>query len=247
MRYRLAGREIRTENAAQPSSRAARWILGIIASLPRRAVALDYGCGRLRYTVALAKRAHVVHAVDSAVQLTRRQVIHGRLTSVADFARAIDNIRVHDVSSAAWRRLRYEFILCANVLSAIPSHAARSRVLRSLRAALAPHGRLLAVTQYTNSSFTAYASDRRAEKFLDGYLIRSARGTFFYGVIPPAPLAGMCRKAGLHVLAAGRVGQAAYAVCARAGLTRVSGAEGRPNNEMHLTRSAMARLRGPRR
>ncbi len=109
----------------------------------------------------------------------------------------------------AARAIRYDFILCANVLSAVPSHTARSRRLRSLREGLRPRGRLLAVTQYTNSCLSAYASDRRAERFLDGYLIRSSRGTFFFRVIPPASLANM-----LHVLDAGRVGQAAYALCA---------------------------------
>ena len=85
MRYRVKGLEIRTENTAKVPTQAARGVLSFIRHLPCVRRACDIGCGKLRYAAALASLADRLTLVDSEVQLTRAQVIHGKKTTVQDY------------------------------------------------------------------------------------------------------------------------------------------------------------------
>ena len=87
MRYVVRGLEIRTENAAKPIGRASRWVLKWIEGLPSNAVALDYGCGNLRYTVPLAERVRSVYAVDSEYQVRRVQKLGDSYSDLCLYAR----------------------------------------------------------------------------------------------------------------------------------------------------------------
>ena len=127
MRYKVKGLEIRTENAAKPYGQGCRWILRWITQLPTVVSALDYGCGKFRYTIPLSKRVRSVCAVDSACQINRTQMVRNVRTTLVDYAREhLKNVKVFDVSSGAWCRKKYDSIICANVLSVIPSRSADS-------------------------------------------------------------------------------------------------------------------------
>lgn len=185
MRYTINGTEIRSENAAKPAADAAAALVRWIRGRDRTPSALDYGCGKLRYTAHLAKRSNSVGIVDSEVQITRKQRIHGEYTSVEDYAKrkwpscTIQNLPDFWKQSA----LRYHFVLCANVLSAIPCPRIRAKSLRAIRAALGDHGRVLFVNQHTNSYFTEVRKKRSTRLHLDGWIAKSKSGASYYGIL----------------------------------------------------------------
>ena len=150
MRYRVNGEEIRSENAAKPMAQASNALVDCILSRPCIDHALDYGCGKLRYTPYLARRCSHFGLVDSSLQLERLQMIAGRHTTVKKYAQTRwPSCRIY-TAQEFWRGTdeRYDFVLCANVLSAIPSRIIRSQSLRAIRACLRRTGECLVVNQY---------------------------------------------------------------------------------------------------
>jgi len=201
MRYRVKGLEIRTENTAKVPAQAARGVLSFIRHLPRVRHACDIGCGKLRYAAALASLARRLTLVDSEVQLTRAQVIHGKKTTVQDYvATHMGNCETQTISEFLSAGARFDFVLCANVLSAIPQTRARSCLLRGIRRALRPTGRCLFVTQYRNSYFKAIAGSDGAVPHLDGWLLKTAKGAFYYGLLPPDKLVALVARHGFTVV-----------------------------------------------
>ena len=216
MRYLVRGLEIRSENAAKPASSAGRWMLNWIRTLPANARGLDIGCGKLRYTVPLAKRISSVTAVDSAIQLNRQATIFGTISSVRRYAsRTLRNVTVCSLEDPVWRRKRYQIILCSNVLSAIPCRKTRKRLIRTAYTCLAPQGKLLLTTQYRNSHFNRWRRARNAYSYLDGFLVQGKRGTSFYGLLDASALARLCRECGFTVLEEGHANELAYVLAHR--------------------------------
>lgn len=215
MRYRIQGELVRTENCAKPYSQASTWVLAWIHSLPNTAVALDFGCGKLRYTIPLAKQLRSVVAVDSSHQILRRQAINGRYTTVKAYAkRFLSNARVCAVESERWQRT-FDVILCANVLSAIPDRKVRQRVLRRLACRLKTKGKMLVCVQFRNSHFEGWKHNSRARPYKDGWLVKNGRRTSFYGIIPPQSLINACKDANLTVISSGSHGESAFVIAAR--------------------------------
>lgn len=62
---------------------------------------------------------------------------------------------------------RYDFVLCANVLSVIPSRRIRSRSLLAILACLTPTGTVFLVNQHTNSYFTEASASPYSVKYLE--------------------------------------------------------------------------------
>ena len=215
VRYRVRGALIKTENCAKPCAQASKWVLEWIRTLPQAAVALDFGCGKLRYTIPLAKRLRAVFAVDSSHQIFRRQSVNGRYTSVKAYAKnSLPNVHVCSVGSPRWQR-NFDVILCANVLSAIPEQKVRRRVLRGLARRLKAEGVILVCVQFRNSHFAGWKHNSHAERYKDGWLVENARRTSFYGIISPANLIKVCRNANLNVIAGGSHGESAFVIAAR--------------------------------
>ncbi len=216
MHYRIRGRTVRSENAAKPVCQPSKWVLKWINSLADSFRALDYGCGKLRYTVPLSKCVASVYAVDSAIQIGRTQKIAGLRTSISEYVRHhLPNVRVHTVAQSGWKRSRYDAALCANVLSAIPVRAARLGVLSAIRGVLKRTGQLLVCTQFRNTYFTSCLRNPRAICCNDGWLVDGARGTAFYAVLPPDTLRKLCLRAGLTVKEEYVRGESAYVVAGR--------------------------------
>lgn len=176
--------------------------MGRLAELDETTRVLDYGCGKLRYTIPLARRVATVCAVDSEYQLARSQAIGGQTTTVREYASHLSNVVVMTPEECLSSSIVCDYVLCANVLSAIPDLDARTEVLAAAAGRLSSHGRGLVCTQYRHSSFAEYANCDRARRYADGYLIRDkSHGTSasFYGMIDRPSLVAHVERAGLRV------------------------------------------------
>lgn len=215
MRYHVKGRVIRSENAAKPATQACKWVLSYIRRLPRNSTGLDYGCGKLRYTIPLARRIKKVFAVDSHVQVSRLQKIKGRLSTIPQYAsQRLPNVVICTVGQANWRATRYDVALVLNVLSAIPVYRVRIDILRTVWGLVRPGGSMLAVTQFWSSYFRRWERSPSAVEHLDGWLVKSRAGDSFYGLIDLKSLERHCRQAGVNIAETGycRSGESAYLV-----------------------------------
>ena len=182
-----------------------------INELPTTAVVLDYGCGKFRYAIPLARRVQKVYCVDCKNQIERLQLVNEKRTSLKEYARTeVQNIVVVDANLALWRRRKYDRILLANVLSTIPSRKTRAIVLERLYKVLRQQGELLACTQFRNSYFNTFQSNPEARPYLDGWLVANRKRPSFYGIINPQQLANICRKAGFTIIESYAKGDSAY-------------------------------------
>jgi 2-polyprenyl-3-methyl-5-hydroxy-6-metoxy-1,4-benzoquinol methylase len=218
VRYRFKGLEIRTENAAKPYRQRSKFIIGEISRISEQAIALDYGCGKFRYTIPLSRRVRHVCAVDSSYQIDREQRIANRRTNLREYSRRyLSNVSVWEVSSRAWRRKRFDFILCTNVLSVIPHKADRVKVLRDLKRVLRASGSLLVSTQYRNTHFKEWKTNATGTWVRDGWFVKGLHGATFYAIIPPKKLEQLCRAAGLRVIRLGSKGETAFVLAGASG------------------------------
>ena len=197
MHYEVDGFTIRSENAArsmaQPSGVLIRWI----ASQQTANHALDYGCGKLRYSGALAQRCKNLTLVDSKVQLNRVQKLGDETTTVYEYAASHwPHARVLAVEEFEQDSQLYDLVLCANVLSAIPNVEIRSHVLSLLAEALKPGGTCLFVAQYRNSYFKEVAASPRAIPHLDGWLVTTPGRNAYFGILSKDKLESLASSHG---------------------------------------------------
>jgi len=212
MNYIIKGTEIRSENSAKPMNCAAAPLISWLASRQFTALALDFGCGKLRYTHHLAERSKVLGVVDSEVQLNRSQIINGEYTSVKAYVKKRwPKCRIHDLK-AFWLNpmYDYQFILCANVLSAIPCPKARAKSLRSIHAALSKDGKVLFVNQHTNSYFSKAKRNENAVMHLDGWILTSGSVASYYGILNKETVIKLVHRFGFIVEKAWIEGQSNY-------------------------------------
>jgi hypothetical protein len=217
MRYKVKDKEIRSENAAKPMARASTALVNWIRSRPHVHRALDYGCGKLRYTPYVARRCLQLGLIDSPEQLNRSQIIAGRRTTVKDYARRRwPSCRIY-TAQEFWRGTdhRYDFILCANVLSAIPSRNILKQSLRAIKASLRPKGECLVVNQYRNSHFQQARKRPEAINHLDGWILASSRGTSYYGIWDRARTVRILRAIGFRIIDAWIKGESTYVLVGR--------------------------------
>jgi len=213
--YEAAGFEIRTENAAKPVSQPSTYLRDWLLSHLAVSEALDYGCGKLRYTGYLAKVAGFVAVVDSEIQLSRVQTIAGLQTSIREFvARRWPNVRAYNVSEFSRVAPRFELALCANVLSAIPQKGPRIEAIRVVASHLNQAGVGLFTVQSRNSYFKAWASDPKARRYGDGWLVPSDGRASFYGIITRPKLERLVSEAGMHVVKSWVHGESSYVLAA---------------------------------
>lgn len=211
MRYRVRGLTVRSENAAKPITQPNKHVLRWIRGLPKQVAVLDVGCGKLRYTVPIAARVRKVVAIDSTLQLTRIQMVAGARTTVKDYAKAhLANVRVTSATDHTWRQCKYDYVLCANVLSAIPNQRTRVVLLKDLKNVLKAAGVVLIVVQFRNTYFRDFRKNPNAIPHHDGWLVRQGSFASFYGLISPGQVARLSRSAGLRIVRSSVHGESAF-------------------------------------
>jgi SAM-dependent methyltransferase len=216
MRYKVGPLEIRSENAAKPLSQAAQPLVKWLRRSSHVSLALDYGCGKLRYSGHLAKKCRRLTLVDSRIQLDRVQMVAGRRATVREFAkRKWPNCKVLSVEEFDAPRSTYDFILCANVLSAIPDKSVLSQVLGRLSRSLKPRGLCLFVSQYRNSDFRKMAASKNARPHLYGWILVTKRGAFYYGVLDVGRVKELIERRGFLITESWTEGESAYVLATR--------------------------------
>ena len=201
MHYLINEYLIKSENAATSTLQTNSNVLSYISSLPTGIIALDYGCGKCRYSKQLNQKTSKLVLVDSEVQIRRKQTIHGKLLTVFQFAEhSLENAKAYALEDETWKKEKYDFILCTNVLSAIPSIDERYTVLKNISQLLAKDGISFISVQYRNSYFLSYDSAPNAKRFEDGWIIKKGNSYTFYGIITPNKIVEMCEQSGLHII-----------------------------------------------
>lgn len=186
MRYKIKDFEIRSENAAKSSNATASHLVEWLRNRKYTPSALDFGCGKLRYTHHLAKKSKHIGILDSEIQLTRNQKIAGRQMSVKNYAKERwSSCRIHTLEEF-WKKVtaKYHFVLCSNVLSAIPCPKARAKSLNSIHKTLTHNGYALFVNQHTNSYFKEMQKKSDSCPHLDGWITKARNGiAAYYGIL----------------------------------------------------------------
>lgn len=202
---------IKSENAALTTKQYNKQIVNYINTLPENIVTLDYGCGKLRHSLFLYPKCSLLVLVDSEIQLNRIQVINNQNMSVTSFIEEyMPNSVAIPLNDNTWKTRKYDFILCSNVLSAIPSQEERMNVLTNIRDTLTPDGKALISVQYYNSYFSSYIDNPKAKPFLDGWIIERIGNYTFYGIIKPESLIEQCITTGLRILGKKQVDGTVY-------------------------------------
>lgn len=215
MLYRIGRHAIRSERAAKPAGQASKYVINLLASLGHFGIAVDYGCGRLRYGCRLYHQSDVLIVVDSEAQIDRRLELFGERTTVREYVHERwHSTTAMDLTEFSLCKAKADFILCANVLSAIPLGRDRIIALQKIREHLAPNGQVLVFCQYTNSYFCSKLRDPRVTKFGDGFVLVSGDNASFYGLINLESLCNLVEKAGLKPQRAWRANQTAFVLCA---------------------------------
>ena len=200
MRYRVKGEIVRSENAAKPTGTASKAMKTWIKSLDPGASVLDYGCGKLRYTILLARRVRKVVAIDSPEQCNRIQKIGRKRTTIVAYGSSLANVRVAMIEDAGWQSQRFDWVLLANVLTAIPHPKVRMEVLRNCASVLKPlKGKLLVVGTFANSRFRDWEGDDDTVKYRDGWIRNTNGFASFFAPIAPETIIRYCEAAGLKV------------------------------------------------
>lgn len=201
MHYRIdAHILIKTENAAKPEKQGSAFLKSLISKLEPVSSSFDYGCGKLRYREAILATTDTLALVDSEIQLSRQQLIRGKLTTIREATQHGNRISTYNTSEFGTLLATFDRGFCVNVLSVIPFLSARRRVLDLIQWRLRPSGTCLFAVQYRNSDFTRMQTMPNARPWLDGFLIDSLRGYSFYGLISPERLTKMVEKAGFEII-----------------------------------------------
>lgn len=200
MHYNINNCIIKSENAALSSKQKNSQIVQFINNLEFCKSILDYGCGKCRYSELLSKKTNSLTLIDSEIQISRTQIIHNERTTVCEYAADhLNEAKVFSIEKIDQIEEKFDFILCSNVLSAIPNKEYRVNVLKNINKLLSVNGKALVSVQYRNSYFNSYATNPNATKNYDGWLIKKGDSYSFYGLIKPDSLIGLCENTGLVV------------------------------------------------
>jgi 2-polyprenyl-3-methyl-5-hydroxy-6-metoxy-1,4-benzoquinol methylase len=210
--YRVAGYLIRSENTAKPLSQASEFLTNWILSQGRVKDAVDFGCGRLRYSGCLAQRCDHLTLVDSQHQIERVQQLNGTRAHIRDYALSHwSKSRVLTFEAFERDRRKYDFVLCANVLPVVPDSRMRARIIREIASHLRTDGEALFVCQFRNSYFKQLPSFPGAKRHLSGWaVLRAGDRSSYYGILPKRQLEDLIKQHGFAVRTSWLVGQSAY-------------------------------------
>jgi hypothetical protein len=191
---------VKTENAAKPEKQSSSYLRFIISNLEPVSSSFDYGCGKLRYKGPILQKTDTLVLVDSEVQLSRKQILGGKLTTIRALIQRSNRVAACNTMEFAEHQSKFDRGFCINVLSVIPFFSIRKRVLSLIRQRLRPGGTCLFVVQYRNSDFSRMRAMPNALPWRDGFLIDSLRGFSFYGLISPEQLVAAVSGAGFEII-----------------------------------------------
>jgi hypothetical protein len=214
MRYKLDDLtlEVRSENAAKPTGFRSRFVLDWLTKFGKVGLAVDYGCGRLRYSLPLCSVADRVIAVDSREQLDRFQTINGVRTTIRRYLQRRRKLTALEISDFEKSKCRADLIICINVLSAIPNEEDRVAVVSNVARHLRRSGKCLFAVQHRNSDFNRVRRIGRAKAYKDGYLIDMGGWSSFYGLLNRQYIVKLLEQVGLVTDSAFIEGQSTYVV-----------------------------------
>lgn len=197
MHYKINEFLIKSELAAKSVHQPNQYVLKFIEQIPRNFIVLDYGCGKLRYSIPLAKRVSEVVAIDSREQILKFQIINGKKTTLEDIC--FENIQIYSIDNDIWEKKNYDLVFCTNVLSAIPYEHIRLELLKKAVSVLKKEGVIFIAVQYRNSFFSKYKTRSDAKPFGEGWLIRKNNTeAFYYAPLSPEYIVSLCEKVGLY-------------------------------------------------
>lgn len=191
---------IKSENAAKSVLQQNKNLLEYLECIPKEEKVLDYGCGKLRYSLFLLNRGNKVCAVDSAIQLHRKQKINiEKNVSIFDVRKSLKDLEVYIIDDFNMKE-KFNWAICTNVLSAIPFEDIRINVLKNIKDSLREGGKLIISLQYRNSYFKSYEERKNAIKYGDGWILENKNNYTFYGIIPPVKIKQMCKILDFKIL-----------------------------------------------
>lgn len=209
MRYIINGTEIRTENAAKPSSQKSSAVGNYIEAISNAPSILDFGCGKLRYSDTLVSVASKVTFVDSDIQLNREQVIRGERTTVNKYVKSnYSGCKTISYEKLENHRSKYDVITCTNVLSAIPCKKTMSEVLGHISRLIKKDGFAIFVNQHRSSYFKKYNT---GEKLLYGYVYSGPKGSSYYGILDKTVIERLLMKHGYSDIRTWIAGESTFA------------------------------------
>lgn len=175
--------------------------------------ALDFGCGKLRYSEQLTRKFNKVTFIDSLRQLERVQIIRGQKTTIIEYvSKNYNDANVVPFEKIESIKNNYDFILCSNVLSAIPCQSTISKIISSIRSLLKESGEALIVNQYKSSYFKKYET---GTKHLYGYIYKTSKSASYYGLLNEEAVKKLCISHGLSVIKSWNKAGSSYVVVGR--------------------------------
>jgi len=211
MHYKIKSTIVKSEIAARSISQQGKFVLDWISELNKEFCVLDYGCGLFRYTEPLSIQAKKVVAIDSTEQLDKTHKFGDEKLLLKDYKeKYFKNVDLFSLDDLKWKKLKYDIVFCSNVLSAIPSNKYRQTIFENSFSVLKKNGKLFVFNQFKNSYFNTFKINPKAEKYLDGWLVKGEKYSTFYGLISKSSLEKLCIKAGFNIEESYVKGESAY-------------------------------------
>lgn len=217
MHYKYQDIIVKSENSAKPISTPSNDMLSLLGDFIQNSDAvLDFGCGKLRYTIPLSKIAKIVIGVDSKEQLTRIINISGETTTLVEYAKQYKNVKLYTLCSPDWKDIKYDKVILSHVLSSIPFEEERIKVVKTLRDVMVENSTLLACTNHRMSYFKKWDQSDKVIKYNEGYLVKEPH-TSYFGKIDKVKLAGYFESNGFEILKSFIIEDNSYCICKRNG------------------------------
>lgn len=196
MHYQINDITIKSELAAKPLSQTNKYVLQYISLLSNECEVLDYGCGKLRYSIPISKKVKGVVAIDSKEQVDSYKKIGDRYCRPRDMSDS--HLAVLSIDEMKWDKPKFDVVFCTNVLSAIPFENERLKLLKNAKKVLKTGGTLFVSVQYRNSYFKDYSRRKDVIKYNDGWLIKKkAKNQYaFYAELSSDYIVELCKKVG---------------------------------------------------
>lgn len=216
MHYKIENMIVKSENSAKPiNSPSFEFIAMLQDFIDLSDTVLDFGCGKLRYTVPLSKFSNHVVGVDSKEQLTRIIQLDGKKTTLVEYSAQFANIELYSTSNKSWEKIVYNKIVLAHVLSSIPFDDERVKVIRMLLSVMNEQTKLIACTTHRMSYFKKWEQSERIIHFNNGYLVRTPNPSYF-GIINKDKLAEYFESNGYEIIKTFISNDNSYCICKRA-------------------------------